>query len=172
MIRVLRGNLEELSVDGVVRPVGSDGESVSAVGRRLEAAAGEDMAARLQRMGDVPVGGAILTPGGDLPARFVLHVVVRSPEEPITRHTVQRALLNALGRARDWDLGSLALPPMGLGAGNLESESAAEMIVRLLGEHADTGDAPGDIVIVVESEYEEEVFTQALARAGDRGAPA
>ena len=166
MIRVVRGNIEEFEGDAVARPVGSDGEAVSAVARRLEVVGGDEMTARLQRMGEMPVGGAFLTPGGELPARFVLHLVVRSPEEPTSWHTIQRALLNALGRAHDWDLASLAIPPLGLGAGNLDSEEAASLLVAVLQDHLEQGRTPSELVIVVETEYEEQVFRLALGQTG------
>jgi serine/threonine-protein kinase len=164
VIRVVRGRLEEAAAEAVARPVGTDGEAIDAPGRRIELAAGEAMSVRLQRMGEMPLGGAFLTPGGELAARFVLHLVVRSPEEPVTRHTVQRALVNALARAHDWDLASLAVPPLGLGAGNLESEAAAELMVAVLQDHLDQGRSPSELLVVVESDYDQAVFTQALER--------
>lgn len=165
---MVRGKLEEAAVEAVARPVGSDGEAVSAVGRRLEVAGGEEIARRLQRMGELPVGGAVLTPAGDLPARFVVHMVVRSPEEQVTHLTVRRALLNTLGRAHDWDVASLALPPLGLGAGNLDAEAAADLVVGLVRDHQEGGRSPGEVVIVVESEFEEGLFRRAV-RTGSHG---
>jgi serine/threonine-protein kinase len=161
-----------MDVDGVMRPVGTDGEAVDAVGRRLERRAGDEMAERLRRLGDMPLGGAFLTPGGGLPARFVLHLVVRSPEQPIASAAVRRALVNALGRADDWDLASLALPPLGLGAGTLEPEAAAALVVDVLRDYRATAVAPPRLTLVVGSAFEEELFARLLDATGSDGAGA
>jgi O-acetyl-ADP-ribose deacetylase (regulator of RNase III) len=166
VIRVVQAKLEEVEADAVARPVGSDGEAVSAAGRRLGLAAGDAVEERLQRLGEMPTGGAFLTPAGTLPARFLVHLVVRSAMEPATHQTIRKALANGLARARDWELASLAIPPLGLGAGNLESEAAAELVVSVLREHLLEKRPPRDLLIVVESEYEELVFGQALERGG------
>jgi O-acetyl-ADP-ribose deacetylase (regulator of RNase III) len=133
--------------------------------RRIEAAAGEKVRARLEGMGELPVGGAVVTPGGDLRATFIIHAVLESNEESITSFGVQRALLNGLRRAREWEMASLSLPPLGLGAGALEPEEWASMTVELLMNHLREGGAPEELVIVVESSYEEDLFRRLLAAA-------
>lgn len=142
----------------MVRAVRSDGASVSPVARRLEQAAGPTVLERLEGMGDLPVGSAVLTPGGDLPVRFLLHVVLQSSEEPVTAATVQRATVNALARAADFGMDEVAFPPLGTHAGNLEAESAARSMAAGFAEHRERSDAPSRVHIVVESEYERDVF--------------
>lgn len=172
MIVVRRRDLVEAAaeVEAVVRPMRADGESVSAAGRRLEVAAGPGVLARLREMGELPVGGAVLTPAGDLPAPFVVHVVVQSPEEPVTEAGVERALTNALRRTEELGVASLAVPPLGVGPGNLEVEAAARVMGRVLARHEKGGGRPRDLVIVVESDYEEQIFGR-LASGEERPAP-
>ena len=57
---------------------------------------------------------------------------------------------------------SLSLPPLGTGAGNLEAEQAAELLVQLLTEHLAGNEPPRRFEIVVESDYHEEVFQRAM----------
>lgn len=163
---MVRGDLVTAEAECLLRPVSGHGEAVSVAGRRLEAAAGPTVAERLQAQGEIPLGTAILTPGGALAASFIIHVVVQTPEEPVTSHTVQRGLVNALRRAADFGIESLALPPMGLGAGNLAVEESAKVMVDVIRNHEAEGRPPGDLQIVVESEYEGSVF-DALVDAGD-----
>lgn len=167
MIRVVRGDLVAADAECLLRPVSGRCEAVSAVGRRMEAEAGPAVARRLESQGDVPVGTAILTPGGELAASFIIHVVVQSPEEPVTSHTVQRGLVNALRRAADFGIESVALPPMGLGAGNLDVEESAKVIVDVIRNHEAEGRPPADFRIVVESEYESSVFQALLDDGAD-----
>ena len=158
MIRVVVGDLAAQVVDALVRPVRSDLAPVSAASRDIGIGAGEELEARLAKLGTLPIGGAVLTPSGRLPASFVIHVVVMSEEEPQTTLSVQRALRNGLRRATDWGLASLALPPLGLTVGTVEPEESARALVEILFNHLDEGAAPLDLTIVVASDFEVGLF--------------
>jgi O-acetyl-ADP-ribose deacetylase (regulator of RNase III) len=165
VINVRVGRLEETETEGLLRPVRSDLTGITVASRRVEAAAGEKIRARLDDMGELGVGGAVVTPGGDLRAAFIIHAVLESPEESPSAFGVQRALVNGLRRASEWEMASLSLPPLGLGAGTLEPEESANVVVELLLNHLREGVAPEEIVIVVESTYEEDLFRRLLAAA-------
>jgi O-acetyl-ADP-ribose deacetylase (regulator of RNase III) len=116
----------------------------------------------LAGLGDLPPGSAVLTPGGDLAAAYVLHLVVRSAEEPLTVATVRRALEQGLARVADWGLGSLTLPALGTGVGGLEIETAAALVADVIAGADAFRASGGRVVILVDSDYEREVFTRAL----------
>jgi O-acetyl-ADP-ribose deacetylase len=158
MIRVVVGQLRDQRVDGVMRPVRSDLAPVSGPSRDVVLDAGEELQERLGRLGVLPIGGAVLTPAGTLPAAFLIHAVVMSEEEPQTSMSVQRALRNGLRRAADWGLGSLALPPFGMAVGTADPEVSARAVVEILFNHLDEGSAPLDLTIVVSSEFESQLF--------------
>ena len=163
MISVRLGRLEEIPAEALICPVRSDFSAVTSAGRRIEVGAGAKVQERLRGMGELPVGGAVVTPGGDLAARFIIHAVIESPEEPPTAMGIQRALLNALRRAREWEVASVALPPVGLGVGTLEAEDAAHLLVEMLHDHLAEGGAPAEVLIVVEHAFEEDLFRRLLA---------
>jgi O-acetyl-ADP-ribose deacetylase len=158
MIRVVRGELRDQRVDGLMRPVRSDLAPVSGPSRDVVLDAGQELQERLGRMGRLPVGGAVLTPAGLLQAAFLIHAVVMSEDEPQSSMSVQRAVRNGLRRAADWGLGSLALPPFGLAVGAADPEVAARVLVEILFNHLDEGLAPLDLSIVVSSDFESELF--------------
>jgi O-acetyl-ADP-ribose deacetylase (regulator of RNase III) len=157
------GDLGTSQAHAVVRGIRSDGAAITAVGRRIEVLAGPTVAQRLQGLGELPVGGAVITPAGDLAADFIIHAVLQSAEEPVTAHTVQRALVNALRRARDLGLETVALPPLGTGAGNLDAEESAHIVVEVLRDHLRGVETPHSFEVLVESVYEEELFLRELA---------
>ncbi len=162
MIRVVVGDLALQATEGLLRPIRADLTPTTAAGRNVEERAGEVMTQRLERMGVLPVGGAVITPGGMLDSAFVIHAVVASGEEPETAHTTERALRNGLRRATEWGLVSLALPPLGLGVGMVDAEDVARDLVASLVDHLDAGQPPLELTIVVANAYEEEVFSRAV----------
>ena len=86
-----------------------------------------------------------------------------SEDEPETSFSIQRALRNGLRRAADWSLVSLAVPALGLGAGAMDPEATARTLVDLLFNHLDEGVPPLDLCVVVDSDYEEELFEQLIS---------
>lgn len=164
MIEVRLGELAETQAAAYLRPITADGAAATAAARRLELTAGPAMAEQLLRLGEIPVGSAVITGAGSLPAEYVIHVVVRSVEEPVSADLVRRGLVNGLRRLEEWGVESVALPLLGTGPGCLDAESAAAVVVPLLQEWRIQH--PCRIVIVVEGEYEREILEQALRLQG------
>lgn len=163
MIRVRRDELHAATAEAILRPLSAEGAPVTSSGRKLDARAGPVMEARLQEIGELPVGGAVITPAGNLSASFVIHVVVQSIHEPMTVSTVSRALLNGLRRATEWEVESVALPPLGIGPGTMDPEDAARNLLQVLREHLEGSTNPRDLTIVVESDFEEALLGPLVA---------
>ncbi len=164
MIDVVIGELAQQEHEGVVCPVRSDLAPLTEASRDLLARAGDAVADTASRIGALPVGGAFVTPGGALSAFYIIHAVTASEDEPETLHSVRRALRNALRRAGDLGMESIAVPPLGLGAGRMEAEDAARSMIEVLAEHLADGGPPRRIAIVVPGPYERDVFRHFVSR--------
>jgi O-acetyl-ADP-ribose deacetylase (regulator of RNase III) len=149
--------------DAVARPVGATLEATTPLLRRLELAAGAALGAQLRAVEPLAVGSAIVTGAGDLGVELLVHAVVCSRDEPVSRGSVRRAVASALQRAGDWGVDHLALPPFGLGAGNLSVEDSAEVMLDVIGRHASARRAPSRVTVIVENDAEAEAF---LVRLG------
>ncbi|MCH7856437.1 MAG: macro domain-containing protein [Gemmatimonadetes bacterium] len=167
MIDVRREPLITADVECVLRSVGSDLEPLTAVGREVGAAAGEDLLERMEQIGDLPVGGAVITPAGNLSASFIVHVALRSHDEPVSVGGVRKALQNGLRHACRMDIETLALPPLGTGAGNLDAEEAADVMLEVLRGHMESEEYPREVTVMVATEYELQAFASRLEPAVD-----
>ncbi len=169
MIRVVRASDPvaagaDVGADALLLSVGTDLEALTSAERGLARQAGAAILGRLQSLGDLPMGGAVVTPGGELPFPFLIHVVIRSPEEAVSEAGIRRAFLNGLRQAGEWGVETLAAPPLGIGAGNLDAEDAARVMVEALQVHRMSSFLPRTLVILVGGRYEEEVFLQVSRR--------
>ena len=164
MIEVRIADPAVIEAGALIRPVAADGSAVNPAMRRLEQAAGPALEEQLGRVGELPVGAAVITTGGGLAAEYVVHVSVRSRDEPVSVAGVRLGLLNGLRRVKEWAIDNIAVVPLGTGAGNLDAEQAAEVMIPVLVEHLEQGGPPSRIVVVVETEYEREVFERCLLR--------
>ena len=168
MIDVRRENLVTADVECILRSVGSDLGALTAVGREVGAAAGEDLLERIEQMGDLPVGAAVITPAGDLSASFIVHVALQSVEEPVSAGGVRKALLNGLRHACRMGIETLALPPLGTGPGNLDAEVAAEVMFEVLRGHMEKEEYPREVTVIVATEYELQAFASRLGKPSAR----
>lgn len=170
MIEVRIAELAAMEVGAVMRPVSSDFSPVTSAMRRLDRAAGPAVEEQCARMGELPVGSAVITAAGELPAEFIVHVAVRSAEENATEGGVRRGLQNGLRRLVEWEIDSVAIAPLGTGAGNLDAEESARAMIQVLSEHLRTAAHPSRVVVVVENSYQEDVFAAAVERGAGAGA--
>ncbi len=169
MIEVRVAELTEVAAEAVLRPVSADFSAVTPAMRRFDQVAGPQVAAQCARLGEIPVGSAVITQAGDLQADYIVHVAVRSAEENPSRTAVQRGLLNGLRRLQQWGIETVAVTPLGVGAGNLDAEESADAMLPVLVEHLRNSAHPSTVILVVEDAYQREAFGAAVARhAGER----
>jgi O-acetyl-ADP-ribose deacetylase (regulator of RNase III) len=148
--------------EAIARPVNAMLGATTPVMRRLEQAAGTALHGQLRLSEELPVGAAVVTGSGDLPVELLIHGVVSSDEEPVTRATVRLALLSAMQRAVAFEIQELAIAPFGLGAGNLDIEESADVMIEVLTEHMRRSQFPAAVVIIAETELEEQVIRSRL----------
>ena len=145
-----------------MRSIGSDLGALTGRDRDLGLQAGEVALAPLSALGEVPVGGAMVTPAGGLDAAFLIHVVLRSREEAVSEATVRRAFLNGLRQATEWGIETLAASALGTGAGNLDIETSARVMTEVLEAHLTTWALPRELSILTWTDYEEDTFATAV----------
>jgi O-acetyl-ADP-ribose deacetylase len=158
VIRIVQGELTATSAEAVLRPVTAEWNAVTPAMRRLEIAAGPELERQCRSLGELPIGSATITPAGDLAARFVVNVIVRSMDEAVSEAGVRRGLQNGLRRIAEWGIARVAMPPLGTGAGNLDAEDSADVMIPVLMEQLQAGGPPAEVEIYVDSDYEREVF--------------
>ncbi|MBA3892016.1 MAG: macro domain-containing protein [Gemmatimonadaceae bacterium] len=150
--------------DAVARPSTARLAALTPVIRRLELAAGPRLLDRLHVHEPLPVGSAVVTGAGDLPAELMIHGVIQSETETVTRDGVRRALRSVLQRAVDWQLRSIGIAPFGLGAGNLDVEDSAQALADALEAHvARAATFPVAITIVTETADEADIFRHCMS---------
>ena len=166
MIRVCIDDLAFFDGEAIVRPVNEDLGATTPLLRRLELAAGTELHNQIRLQEPLPVGAAIVTSAGELNVELLVHAVVMSRTEPVTADTVRRALTSALQRVMSWQIKKVAIPPFGLGAGNLEIDESAQVMLGVIGQHMRGARYPEEITLVAETPEEERVLTAALQRSG------
>ena len=164
-IEIRVDDLAFYSGEAIARPVNALLGATTPVMRKLERAAGEAFSQTVRVSEPMPVGSAVVTKAGELPVELLIHGVVSSDDEPVTRASVRLALMSAMQRAVAFQIRELALAPFGLGAGNLDIEDSADVMFEVLTEHMRRSSYPSKVVIIVETEMEEHVVRSRMSRS-------
>ena len=164
MIGVRVEDLAFYEGDAIIRPSTATLGATTPLLRRLELAGGEALQKQTIIAQPLPVGAAVVTGAGELPVPLLVHAIVSSETERVTRDGVRRAFRSALERANAWHLSAVAIPPLGLGAGNLDIEASAEVMADELLRHQRIADFPREVTLIAENRDEATVLEDALAR--------
>jgi O-acetyl-ADP-ribose deacetylase (regulator of RNase III) len=171
VIRAVVADLARCPADAVVRPTSSHFDPLTPALESLDRAGGPGFRDSLRVSGSLPLGGAVVTAGGDLPAEFVIHAVIREePGKATTRELVARAWRAALQQASEWQFAHVAAPLLGAdgGAGALPALDVAELMIDVLGQHRVRSTFPADVSFVVDNADDRDLIEAAVRRAAAR----
>ena len=163
MIQVVVDDLARIQADAVLRPADENLSPLTEVISRLDQEAGARFAEQRRLSAPLKAGAAVVTGSGDLPAPFVLHAIIRDPEVGTGREVIRRALQSAWERASDWELGVIATPLVGTGAGQLSLEEAAKLLADTFPEKS--SGCPFELRIVVERDTDRELVEAIVRRS-------
>ncbi len=130
---VEKGDLIRQDVDAIVNPANSHGTMGGGVGAAIKAAGGSVIEEEAIAEAPIPVGAAVLTTAGRLPARHVIHApTMTEPTQQIPADNVAVATTAALACAKDNELSTIAFPGMGTGVGGVSPVEAAPAMVAAI----------------------------------------
>jgi O-acetyl-ADP-ribose deacetylase (regulator of RNase III) len=165
MIDVRVEDLAFFSGDAIIRPATATLAATTPLLRRLELAGGAKLMDQLRVNAPLPVGSAVVTGAGELSVELMVHAIVSSETERVTRDGVRRALRSALERANAWQIAEVAIPPFGLGAGNLEFEVSAELLAAEVTRHTRDAAFPTRVTVIAETGEEAALLELYLGRS-------
>jgi O-acetyl-ADP-ribose deacetylase (regulator of RNase III) len=108
----------------------------------------------------------VVTSAGELAVELLVSAVVMSRTEPVSRDTVRHALTSALQRVEAWQIKNIGIPPFGLGAGNLEIDESAQVMLSVIAQHLRGAHFPEEITLIAETPDEERALSAAVQRSG------
>jgi len=131
-IELVQGDITRQTTDAIVNAANTTLLGGGGVDGAIHRAGGPDILAACRKLGGCATGDAKLTPGGRLPARFVIHTV--GPVYRDGRHGEPELLASAYHRSLEmavWaELRSVAFPSISTGAYGYPIAEAAPIALR------------------------------------------
>jgi O-acetyl-ADP-ribose deacetylase (regulator of RNase III) len=95
----------------------------------LKRAGGVEIESEAVQQGPIEVGEAVVTTGGRLRARYVIHAAVMGQDLRTDQFAIAKATRSSLILARELKLQSIAFPAFGTGVGGFPPELTAEAMI-------------------------------------------
>jgi O-acetyl-ADP-ribose deacetylase len=133
-IRLVRGDLTELAVDAIVNAANAQLVLGAGVAGAIRTKGGPTIQAECDRIGGTVVGGAVITGGGNLKARYVIHAVGPRQGEGDEDAKLRGATWNSLLRATEKGLRTIAFPAVSTGIFGFPKDRCARIMLKTVGE--------------------------------------
>jgi O-acetyl-ADP-ribose deacetylase (regulator of RNase III) len=143
-IQVVRGDITKQSVDAIVNAANSSLMGGGGVDGAIHRAGGPAILEQCKRIvaeqGGCPTGEAVITTGGNLPAKFVIHTVgpVWNGGKNKEPAKLASCYMNSLRLAVENGLQSVAFPNISTGIYGYPKKQAAEVAVNTVSEFLET----------------------------------
>jgi O-acetyl-ADP-ribose deacetylase (regulator of RNase III) len=135
-IHLAKSDITAMAVDAVVNPANSLGIMGGGVAAALSRKGGPTVQREAMSLAPIAVGAAVVTNGGQLWAKHVIHApTMEQPGTKIGVENVRRATRAALLAAARHGFEVIAIPGMGTGLGGVDPADAARAMVDELRAH-------------------------------------
>lgn len=138
-INLWQGEIAELEVDAIVIPASESLFMTGAVARAVKLRAGESVEREAVDQGPAAGGSAIVTGGGALPARHVIHVVGVGHDLKPDAERLRSGYHAAFEVASRIGARHLATVPIGAERGVFSPQEAAAILAEVLAERQERG---------------------------------
>ena len=157
-IEVVGGNLCQETTDAIVNITSKEMnmDSAGALSKAVKQASGPQVEAECNQLGQQSGGSAVITSGGKLQARHIIHMIPDSARKDHLQQCVERCLLLAETKG----LQSISIPAIGTGAFGLSADDSASLIFQALGNFKRSFNTVRKVRIVVFQPQMLQVFQQ------------
>jgi len=161
-IELVAGDITDLAVDAIVNPANTALVLGSGVAGAIRRKGGPEIQRECDAIGSCPVGGAVVTSGGHLAARWVIHAVGPHGTDPDADRLLWSACRSALERAREIGASSVALPAVSTGVFGFPIGRAARILLDSATDFAAEHQVPEQIVFCLRDADALGVFARSM----------
>ena len=129
-VEIVQGNLTRERADAIVNIIGKDMDLYRAgeLSKAVAKDGGEQVIEECRRLGQQPGGSALMTSGGNLFARHIIHLVPDSSDKQHLQSCLEKCLVLASSKG----LKSIAIPAIGTGAYHMTAADSAQLTFQAL----------------------------------------
>lgn len=130
-IEILQGDITEQETEAIVNAANNHLWMGAGVAGAIKRKGGIEIEEEAMAQGPIEAGGAVITKGGKLKAKYVVHAAGMGQDLKTDETKVRLATRNSLMLADEKDIKSISFPAIGTGVGGFEVHRCAK---AMLGE--------------------------------------
>lgn len=153
---LVEADITELEVDAVVNPANQNLQLGSGVAEVIREKGGPAIQEECDRIGSTPVGTAVMTGAGELPAKQVIHAVGPRMGDGDEDRKLSSAVRACLALADRHGLDSIAIPAISTGEHGFPMDKAARILLTEVHRYIQGGTKLQRIVVCL---HDGEAFT-------------
>ena len=149
---IIQGDLVEQDVDAIVNAANNNLVLGGGVAGAIRRRGGPSIQDECTAHGPVAVGGAAITGGGMLPARFVIHAASMSLGGRTSGASLRSSMDATFRIARENSVRTIAIPAVGTGIAGFPLDECARIMATCLTRAMDDGWQPDEVRFVLYDE--------------------
>lgn len=130
VVVLVQGDITEMETDAIVNAANAQLVLGGGVAGAIRTKGGPEIQEECDRIGGTHVGGAVVTTGGRLKARWVIHAVGPRWGEGDEEEKLRQATLNSLRRATEKGMRSVAFPAISTGIFGFPKDLCAKIMLE------------------------------------------
>jgi len=171
-IAIVQGDLTEVDTDAIVNAANNDLQLGGGVAGAIRRKGGPQIQIECNEIGMIPVGGAAITTGGNLKARYVIHAASMELGGRTQAHALRSSTAHALRIAAQKGLKTIAFPAVGTGIAGFPLRECAEIMLREVAKHFETPTSLVNVTFVLFDKEALDAFESVWRGMKDKGAAA
>ncbi len=161
-MKIVEGNIALLAVEAVVNAANKQLKLGGGVAGAIRTHGGPSIQAECDRLAPIEVGQAVITGGGNLKAKYVIHAVGPVSGEGDEEAKLARATASCLQIAKDRKIRSLALPAISTGIYGFPLQKCSQIMLRVTRDFLNKNECPDQVVFCLYGEDAYAVFKKTL----------
>ena len=161
-IRLVQGDITKLGTDAIVNAANSQLILGGGVAGAIRSKGGPTVQEECNRIGGTFVGGAVITTGGKLKAKHVIHAVGPRMGEGNEDEKLKNATLNSLRLMDDNNLKSIAFPAISTGIFGYPIDRCSKIMIATAKEYLNGNTQVIEVIFCLYTTSDFEVFDKEL----------
>ena len=159
LVRISQGDITECALDAIVNAANNDLVLGAGVAGAIRNKGGPAIQKECDLIGSIALGEAVVTTGGRLKAKFVIHAASMRLGGTTSEDNMRASTRNSLRRADERNIASIAFPAIGTGIAGFPLNRCAQVMLEEVRDHlADDGSSVKLVEFVLFDRAAFEVF--------------
>jgi O-acetyl-ADP-ribose deacetylase (regulator of RNase III) len=171
-VEIMQGDLTEMDTDAIVNAANNELQLGGGVAGAIRRKGGSGIQAECDEIGTIPVGGAAITSGGKLKARYVIHAASMELGGRTHAHALRSSTAHSLRIAAQKGLKTIAFPAVGTGIAQFPVRECAEIMLREVAKHFEGPTSLEKVSLVLFDKEALSAFQSVWDEMKDKGAAA